>query len=214
VALICVLVLAPAAFGAGPGAARAPVDALSLLLAAVLAGGAREVWQGRRAQLGELAYQDPLTALLNARGLRDRLAYELARHGRHRRELAVLLFDLDGFKAVNDSYGHLEGDRLLRNVAAAMKSVARGQDTLARQGGDEFCVLAPETDRDGARVVAEKVSRAIASASGPSGRLSGSVGVAVYPGDGGTISELLDQADAALREAKRRRYEHRARRAA
>ena len=98
-----------------------------------------------RDAMRRFALRDPLTGLANRRALDERLGYEIARHTRHGESFAVLALDLDGFKAVNDRFGHDAGDELLRETAAALVEVVRAQDTVVRLGGDEFCVLAPQT---------------------------------------------------------------------
>src|SRR5579875_208969 len=100
--------------------------------------------------LRDFALTDPLTRVANRRALLAAAEHEIARHRRAERPFAVVMIDLDGFKQVNDRYGHAAGDDLLREVAAALAHAMRGQDTVARFGGDEFCVLAPDTDADGA----------------------------------------------------------------
>ena len=98
-----------------------------------------------RDAMRRFALRDPLTGLANRRALDERLGYEIARHTRHGESFAVLALDLDGFKPVNDRFGHDAGDELLREAAAALVEVVRAQDTVVRLGGDEFCVLAPQT---------------------------------------------------------------------
>jgi diguanylate cyclase (GGDEF)-like protein len=183
----------------------------SLPLTLVVVGGSAAVLHGvrhrleaEREALRASASTDPLTGALNRRGLAERLGYEIARHARQRREFAVLALDLDGFKLVNDRFGHHAGDDVLRDVAAAMRSAVRDQDSVARLGGDEFCVLAPETDRVGADQLAARVAEAIASATRGMDALSASIGVAVYPLDGRSARAVLEAADAAQVSAKRR----------
>ena len=160
--------------------------------------------QLRERRLEELSRRDPLTGLGNARLLRERIAYEVGRHARHQRPLAVLVLDLDGFKSVNDRFGHAAGDEVLVEVGAAIARTVRDQDTVVRQGGDEFCVLAPETGPEEAEILIGRLRDAVGSAvSGLSG-LSASFGAAVFPADGETAAELLDAADAVAMDAKRR----------
>ena len=150
------------------------------------------------------AQRDPLTGLANRRALDERLAYEIARHSRHAEQFAVLALDLNGFKAVNDRFGHDAGDEVLREVAAAMVEAVRAQDTVVRLGGDEFCVLAPLTDRAHAEGLTERIAEALALVTaGPAG-MSASVGAAVFPVDGTRPDALLAAADAAAVAAKRR----------
>ena len=156
------------------------------------------------------ALRDPLTGLANRRALDERLAYEVARHTRNGQQFAVLALDLNGFKAVNDRFGHDAGDEVLRDVAHAMVDAVRAQDTVVRLGGDEFCVLAPLTDRDHADGLAGRVLEALAGvAAGPRG-ISASIGAAVFPEDGTRPDALLAVADAAAVDAKRRTRTRRA----
>jgi diguanylate cyclase (GGDEF)-like protein len=150
------------------------------------------------------ALRDPLTGAWNRRGLDERIAYEIARHSRECRRFAVFAIDLDGFKRVNDRFGHAAGDELLRDVAVALTEAVRRQDTVARLGGDEFCVLAPETEHAGAQHLAGKLEAAIARVAVGVDALSGSVGVAIYPEDGREAPTVLEAADAAQIAAKRR----------
>jgi diguanylate cyclase (GGDEF)-like protein len=136
-----------------------------------------------------------------------RAEYEIERHGRGRRTFALVMLDLDGFKALNDRFGHPAGDDLLRDVALTLQQAMRGQDTVARFGGDEFCVLAPETDERGAAPLADKVAHAVREVSVGMEAVGGSVGVALFPADGKSAAELMHAADERLLEAKRRRPE-------
>ena len=102
------------------------------------------------------ALSDPLTGLANRRMLMSMADYEIARHHRADARFAVVMLDLDGFKLVNDRYGHAAGDQMLCDVGAALTRVLRSQDTIARLGGDEFCVIAPETENP--RALAEKIA--------------------------------------------------------
>ncbi|MGZ4270970.1 MAG: GGDEF domain-containing protein [Solirubrobacteraceae bacterium] len=156
------------------------------------------------------ALRDPLTGLANRRALDERLAYEVARHSRHDERFAVLALDLNGFKGVNDRFGHDAGDEILRDVAEAMVEAVRAQDTVVRLGGDEFCVLAPLTDRARADGLEQRVLDALATVTaGPEG-MSASVGSAIFPGDGTRPEQLLAAADAAAVAAKRRTQARRA----
>src|SRR3954469_1689253 len=153
------------------------------------------------------AQRDPLTGAWNRRGLDERISYEIDRHDRECRRFAVVAIDLDGFKRVNDRFGHGAGDELLRDVAAALTSAVRRQDTVARLGGDEFCVLAPEPDDAGAEHLAAKLEAAIGRVAVGVDALSGSVGVAIFPEDGRDARTVLEAADAAQVTAKRRSRE-------
>jgi diguanylate cyclase (GGDEF)-like protein len=201
--------LAAAALVAGAvlaGSLLGPAAAVLALPAAVAGALVRARIGAAHAGLMRLAHVDPLTGLGNARQLRTRLSYEICRHARHRRRLTVLVLDLDGFKSVNDRFGHAAGDEVLREVARQLTRTCRDQDTVVRQGGDEFCVLAPETGWREADRLAERLSAAIARAVGGLEGISGSIGFAVFPEEGSTAGEILARADANAATAKRRAH--------
>jgi diguanylate cyclase (GGDEF)-like protein len=168
-----------------------------------------------RRELLAAALTDPLTGLDNRRSLFARAEYEMIRHLRDRRSFALVMVDLDGFKALNDRFGHDAGDELLCDVADALIRWLRAQDTVARLGGDEFCVLAPETDRDGTPPLAARITQAVGQASAGVEALRASVGIALFPQDGESVERLMHVADQRLFAAKRaRRDRARERRAA
>jgi diguanylate cyclase (GGDEF)-like protein len=153
------------------------------------------------AQLRELVVTDPLTGLPNHRRLVEVLTSEIARSNRQDRGFAVVFFDMDGLKRVNDDYGHLTGSRALCRFAETLRAVCRATDTPARYGGDEFVAVLPDTDEDGAKLVIRRVNERLAEdADRP--QLSTSAGLAVYPRDGGTPTTLLAAADRALYAVK------------
>ena len=152
-------------------------------------------------RLRRLAVSDSLTGLGNYRRLMAALAAEIGRSQRTGRPFAVLFFDLDDLKGINDRHGHLAGNQALRRVADALRVSCRSIDTAARFGGDEFALVLPETREAAARLVARRVSDELALDLEPP-RLSLSVGVAEYPRDGGTAEELLGAVDHALYQAK------------
>jgi diguanylate cyclase (GGDEF)-like protein/PAS domain S-box-containing protein len=160
-------------------------------------------------QLRELADHDALTGLLSRRRFGQVLDLEVERVRRHGRGAAVLLLDLDGFKRVNDSFGHAAGDELLIAVSAALRGALRAADVVARIGGDEFAAILPETDAAGAVEVATKLVAAVRGAArslpGGHGRdVTASVGVTVCTTKTrARAGELLAQADAAMYAAKR-----------
>jgi len=195
---------------AGIAAARGGAPSLPLILVVLASSVAvvkviQERFERERRALRATAMRDPLTGVANRRAFGERLRYEVARHIRQQRSFAVIALDLDGFKGVNDRFGHQAGDDLLRDVAGAIGSILREQDTLARVGGDEFTVLAPETDRAGGTRLAERVASAVSGVTTGISSLSASVGLAVFPDDGEDGDELLEVADAEAMDAKRRR---------
>lgn len=152
-------------------------------------------------QLTKLAERDPLTRLFNRRRFEEDMTRHVALSLRHHRPFAVLTLDLDGFKAVNDTFGHQAGDELLVGVADVLRSELRGGDTAARFGGDEFVALLPETSLDGAKTVAEKVCSSISSL----GPISASIGGVVCENEPAlemTPEGLVGLADAELYRAK------------
>lgn len=171
----------------------------SLVLAAVVAEH-REA----EAQLGQLAVTDPLTGLANYRRLASVLEAEVQRSGRTGRPFAVLMFDLNGLKKINDKHGHLVGSRALCRVAEVLHMSCRAVDTAARFGGDEFTVVLPETGEEPALRVVERVAERLKQdVERP--MLTISAGLALFPRDGDTAERVLDAADAALYEVKRNR---------
>ncbi len=160
------------------------------------------------ARLEQLAQTDPLTQLLNRRALTERITAEMERALRYDASLALLLLDLDHFKAVNDTYGHLVGDDVLRDVAALLTRTLRASDLAARYGGEEFVIVCPETSASEAEVVAERVRAAVAQTrfdlgNGLSCAMTVSAGVSAFPEDASDENALIQTADNALYEAKR-----------
>jgi len=152
-------------------------------------------------EIRHLVASDPLTGLANYRRLLDVFDAETQRSGRTGRCFALLLLDLNGLKKINDSHGHLVGSRALCRLAHVLRLQCRAVDTPARHGGDEFAIILPETDGDGARNLALRVAERLAH-DGEQPPLSFSFGVAVYPGDARTMDEMLGTADRALYEMK------------
>lgn len=160
-------------------------------------------------QLREQADRDFLTGLFNHRVLMESLDRQLAHARRTGRPFCVLMMDLDNFKRVNDTYGHLGGDAVLRELARRLRQVVRTSDIVGRYGGEEFLVILPETTKAEAQAVAQRIHHAVSGASFllPSGdevTLRISIGVASYPQDGDTVNGLVAAADLACYEAKRR----------
>ncbi len=161
------------------------------------------------ARLEQLAHTDPLTQILNRRALTERITAEMERALRYDATLALLMIDLDHFKRVNDTFGHLVGDDVLRDVAQLLTETIRGNDIVARYGGEEFLVLLPETDDAGAESFAERIRVAVeahefnSAAEGSVLRLTASIGVAVFPAARiESVEDLFARADAALYRAK------------
>jgi len=153
-----------------------------------------------------LAHFDSVTSLPNRALLSDRLAQEIARARRAEQAFAVILFDLDGFKGVNDTWGHAAGDRVLTLVAERARKCMRASDTLGRLGGDEFLAILPETGVEGAVAVAEKLRAAISEpyeVASATARVGVSLGVGLFPASGDGTDALLRAADTALYRAKR-----------
>jgi len=190
---------------ASPPPSAVPLTLLMILVLIVMSAliaYLRELLEGNAAELRELAASDPLTGVGNYRRLHERLEYELVRHRRDGGALALLLIDLDRFKQVNERRGHAAGDDVLRRVAATLREAVRSQDTVARQGGDEFAVLAPETDAEGAAMLAARIRDRLSRVQFAGDTIGATVGWAIYPADGGTAAELLERADELLMSGK------------
>lgn len=158
-------------------------------------------------QLSKLAALDPLTGIFNRRTFFDLALRQYALHARQQRSLALLMIDLDHFKRINDTYGHRKGDQALRAVADHIADEVRQGDIFARIGGEEFCLLLPDTDAAGARQVADKLCRALnrilLDPADPATQLTASIGVASgTPQPGASWNLLFDSADRRLYLAK------------
>jgi diguanylate cyclase (GGDEF)-like protein len=150
----------------------------------------------------ETALTDELTKLPNRRALAQRFLQETQRARRHHSALSFLMIDLDHFKQVNDTYGHLNGDAVLAELASLLSKGLRESDVCARYGGEEFALILPETTEPGARVLAERIRAKVAAATFPGGlKLTISVGVAATE-EPSIYTQLIDRADQALYAAK------------
>jgi diguanylate cyclase (GGDEF)-like protein len=149
-----------------------------------------------------LATSDELTGLGNYRKLFENLQTEIRRSDRSERSFAFLLLDLDGLKKINDTYGHLVGDRALCRLADVLRAHCRNIDTAARYGGDEFALIIPEAGAEGARQVAQRISERLVN-DDELPLLSVSIGAAVFPYDGKSTTSLFQAADRALYCVKR-----------
>jgi diguanylate cyclase (GGDEF)-like protein len=159
--------------------------------------------------VSEQAVTDDLTGLANKRAFREVMEKEAARAGRFEHDLSLMILDIDDFKPVNDTHGHLQGDEVLRTVGRILDAESRGIDEPARYGGEEFAIALPETSTEGALEVAERVRAAIARTpihlveGGGVIRATASIGVATLPGLAANAQDLIAAADGALYEAKR-----------
>jgi diguanylate cyclase (GGDEF)-like protein len=156
-----------------------------------------------------LSVTDDLTHLYNSRYLNQVLRRETKRASRSGRPLSLLFIDLDGFKAINDTHGHLFGSRALVEAAAVIRGSARETDVVARFGGDEFALILPDTGGEGAYAVGERIRERIAEFAFLTGdnlnvRLTASVGVATLPDVAASAEELVQAADAAMYQVKDR----------
>ena len=182
----------------------------SLLLLPLLLSAAWAVYHSTRMALARKyeADHDPLTGLANRRAFDAALGSAQAAAARWKTRIAVVLVDLDGFKAINDRLGHQVGDLVLKEVSARLSDACRPGDLAARLGGDEFAVLLRVDDADSALALANKVMRRLHAPYTVSGfpvAIGASFGLAVYPDHGDSVDQLLDQADVAMYRAKRQR---------
>lgn len=159
-------------------------------------------------RLRSIAYRDSLTDLYNHRYFQEQLAHEVERASRYGNPVSVILMDLDHFKQINDTYGHLTGDKLLTLIGQIINNQVRGADVAARYGGDEFAIILTDTKREDAEITAHKLAKAISTGRAFAGSLSESLpvsisyGVATCPEEARSVSELLQIADDRLYEAK------------
>lgn len=164
----------------------------------------RKELEGR---LRTMAAEDVLTGASNRRAFRELAGRELALHQRDKRSLTLLMLDIDYFKAINDSWGHLVGDEVLCTFVHMVRGLLRESDILGRLGGEEFAIAMPSTDLDGAFIVADRICKAIANTpillkGGKSLNVTVSIGIATSPPDS-ELNALIEHADAALYRAKR-----------
>ncbi|MGZ8527669.1 MAG: diguanylate cyclase, partial [Candidatus Limnocylindrales bacterium] len=185
------------------------LDQAALELASTMANEAAMALENARhyQDARELADHDQLTGFFNHRYLHQRLGEEIVRAQRSKSQLALLMIDLDDFKLVNDTFGHLFGDRVLAWGAEQIRSTLRASDVAARYGGDEFAIILPDTDREGAAHAADRIAaalreRAFESEDRGSVPIGASIGVAAFPADGRTGRELIATADVEMYRVK------------
>lgn len=160
-------------------------------------------------QTRKMVITDSLTFTYNRRYFQSRLREEVARAERHNQNLALLMLDVDDFKKINDTYGHPQGDLVLKKTAQVVKDNVREIDVICRYGGDEFCLILPQTNQHGVETVAQRILRDLEKLRLGTARktkrlrVSASIGAAIYPEDARSVEELINRADSALYMAKR-----------
>src|SRR6266508_706767 len=186
-------------------------EALLVFTRLLMSAGGLVIWAAYRdlestnAQLSEVSFKDEVTHLYNRRFFAIRLEAAIARYRRFNHPVSLVLLDLDGFKSINDQFGHRAGDDTLRGVADLLLMHSRGINIICRYGGDEFAILLVETAKEGAQVYADRIRHVLAQHDFPHGSLlSASLGVASLPEDvGASADALLHAADEALYASKR-----------
>jgi diguanylate cyclase (GGDEF)-like protein len=180
------------------------VERLADATGAVQAAAVEELVRSRSRELESQANTDPLTGLYNLRYLQREMAQLLDFHKRYGQPFAALLMDVDGLKRINDAHGHQAGDRVLMQLAMALRRSIRSVDTPARLGGDEFCVLAPQQDLKGATILAERLASAVRDevVTPDEPPMGISIGVVACPDHGEDAETLIDVADRAMYRAK------------
>lgn len=210
IGLITLGLLSPALIGDNAGRetfAFAVIFAPTLFVMSTLVYRLTRMLERSRQDFWTLSRQDGLTGVGNYRALTERLEEEIARHGRHGRQFSIVLLDLDHFKDVNDKFGHLYGDRVLTEVASTIRESVRTEDSVYRQGGDEFAVIAPETAAIEIQPIVDRLRDRVESWRGDHDvAISIGTGIASYPADGTTAKELLGMADIRLLDGKRDRH--------
>jgi diguanylate cyclase (GGDEF)-like protein len=194
--------------GVGVGRPATVILVWFLLVAVVLAYALARALTRLHDRVAEQAVTDPLTGLWNRRRMVETLDFEVERAGRFGHELSFLILDVDDFKQINDAIGHLQGDEVLEYVAEAVHEETRAIDMGARYGGDELALLLIETDREGARILAERLRERVRDGEVPlreggSMKVTISAGVATLPDSADSLDSLVDAADHALLRAKR-----------
>lgn len=149
-----------------------------------------------------LSITDGLTGLYNQSYLMEQIKKEIVRAGRHKRKVSVVIFDIDNFKEYNDSYGHLEGNKVLKEISRMLVKECRETDTVGRFGGEEFCLVLPELDKENVKIIADRLCKDISKMTGFLRKVTVSGGVATYPNDAKSHNMLFNKADTRLYKAK------------
>ena len=191
--------LALAVIAGGAGWTHQAIFSVTLACTCAMSGWMARNQEAQRTALLAISRSDPLTGCLNRRGFEERAHAALAAAARGGGRGAVLVFDIDHFKEVNDRHGHAAGDALLRWVVQAVQGVVREPDAVGRLGGDEFAILLPGADERAARVCADRLLGVLAE------RAPCSLGLACFPGDGRELEALIRAADGRLYARRRGR---------
>jgi diguanylate cyclase (GGDEF)-like protein len=185
------------------------LDLLTSIATYTMIAVQRSEFHRRTEELKQISITDSLTGLLNRGHFQERLAEEIERFKRHKLPFSLIMIDIDDFKRLNDTHGHVVGDEALVTTTKAIRNSIRAIDMAARYGGEEFTVILPQTSKQAARTMAQRIGRAVArtpihSTKGDVLYLTVSLGAASFPDDANTLDELLQRADQAMYEAKRR----------
>ncbi|HHL39549.1 MAG TPA: diguanylate cyclase [Deltaproteobacteria bacterium] len=154
-------------------------------------------------EMRRLSITDGLTGLYNHRYIMDEINKETKKCSRNERSFSIIMLDIDHFKSYNDTYGHLEGNKVLKALARLLNRTVRSTDTVGRFGGEEFCIIIDDMEKKGAVAFANRLLKEIASYRMPNRRITVSGGVATFPDDGRSPMELIKQADMCLYDAKK-----------